>query len=70
MKKLILSVIFALVVLAGFSATETKASVVKGVQTVLQENDSYYYVKVYENDRWWIYTYTSDGIFVSKMEDI
>lgn len=69
MKKLILSVIFALVVLTGFSATETKASVLLDEQNSLQTaNDTYIYIKVFENGTWYIYIYTLDGIFVAKTE--
>ena len=70
MKNLILSLIFALVVLTGFSVAEAKASD-KTEQTVLQNSsDSYVYVKVWAGDRYVYYVYTQDGLFVGVVEQI
>jgi|GEM_PF-1901270 len=71
MKKILLTIIFTIVFLIGFNVTESKASVLSDGQISLQSsNDTYVYIKVYENGIWWIYTYTTDGLFVSKIESI
>jgi hypothetical protein len=72
MKKLILSVIFTIALFAGFNASELKASELKaneisGLSVKRTTADNYVYVKVYENGAIWTYTYTLDGIFVSKV---
>ena len=71
MKNLILTIIFALAALTMFTASESKASVLTNGQSSLQvSGDTYVYVKVCENGVWFIYTYTTDGIFVAKTEQI
>jgi hypothetical protein len=64
MKKIFLTLAIALSLTLGFSSNTVFSSVQN--QTT-EATTGYIYVKVYEDGAIWVYVYTEDGTFVSKM---
>ena len=72
MKKLILTIIFTIVLFTGLNSPVLKAAEIKtaGIATLQTASDDFVYVKVLEDGVWWIYIYTTDGIFVAKVVSV
>ena len=64
MKKIFLTLAIALSLTLGFSSNTVFSSVQN--QTT-ESTTGYIYVKVYEDGAIWVYVYTEDGTFVSKV---
>jgi hypothetical protein len=69
MKNLIFAVLITLSFIFGFNTVNSQELAPKPATEITSNEDSYVYVRVYENGAWWIYIYTQDGIYVAKYID-
>ncbi len=67
MKKIILTLAIALSLALGFTSNTAFSNVLN--QDIQSLNTNYIYVRVYENGAIWVYVYTEDGTFVTKIID-
>lgn len=68
--KYILVTVCLITSLSLFSIDKAYARTSTNVEIKSEKADLFIFIRVYENDRWYIHVYTEGGIFVAKVVEL